>query len=285
MILALSGCFRRAPPPPAPRLVAAPHYFLGAPYQADGHWYYPEEDYGFDHTGIAALQGAHPGLTADGEIYDPAIATGAMQTIQLPAIAQVTNLENGRQILVRVNDRGPQTPARLIALSPRAALLLAMTGPARVRVKVDVRMSHDLVDQLGGPALAIATAPSAKVSAQTLPPPGSNAAAGPVRSLATAASRPTGPRVPDRLPEIIHQVGADPGPIFIDAASFGRFDYANVLASSLSGLGAVVLQSREGRQTVFSVRAGPFGSIAQADKALAQALRAGALDAHLTVDP
>ncbi len=282
-LLALSGCFRHAPPPP-PKLVANPHYVLGAPYQAGGRWYYPAENYGFDVTGIAALQDSNPGLTADGELYDPAVPTAAMQTIQLPAIAHVTNLENGRQILLRVNDRGPGNPARLIAVSPRAALLLAMNGPARVRVQVDGQLSHRLIDQMGGgPKLSIATAPASSVSAEALPPPGAHGGGGPAQPLGAVRAPAEGPRVPDRLPETVRQVYANPGQIFIDAGSFGRFDYANDLAARLGGLGADVLRLRDGRQTEYAVRAGPFRTIAEADDALARALRAGAVDARIDV--
>ncbi len=286
-LLLLSGCFRKPPPAPPP-LVAAPHYFLGTPYEMGGRWYYPAESYGYDRTGIAAISVPHPdrALTADGELPDPSLATGAMRTIQLPAIVRVTNLDNGRQIELRVNDRGPEDPARLIGLSPRAALLLGMTGPARVRVQVDETLSHRLVDQLGGgPKLSIAIAPAATVSAEALPPPGSHAAAGPAQTIGVHQSVAQGPRVPDRLPEQIFSVGADPGQIFIDAGSFGRVDYANSLAARLAGLGATVLRSRDGRQMIYAVRAGPFRTIRDADAALTTALRDGAVDAQMTIDP
>ena len=129
-ILAFAGCTH--PPPPAPPPQAHPHYVLGKPYQAAGHWYYPAETYALDQTGIAALQSSDGNaLTTDGELADPSALTAAMPAIQLPAIVNVTNLENGRQIAVRVNQRGPGDPARLIALSPRAAQLLLMNGPTR----------------------------------------------------------------------------------------------------------------------------------------------------------
>jgi rare lipoprotein A len=263
--------------------VAHPHYFLGAPYLADGHWYYPSEAYALDATGIATVAQSSGGLTADGELADPSALTAAMPTIQLPAIVDVTNLENGRQIQVRVNDRGPGDPARLIALSPRAAQLLLVTGPTRVRVQVDTRSSHALTEQIGGgPKLAIATAAPTAVMAQPLGPPGSDA--GPAVKLGPVSGASATAAVPDRLPEVIRMVGADPGALYLRAGSFGRFNYANVLAARLSGLGGTVLRSREGRQEVYEVRAGPFASIPQADAALRQAMSAGIVDAHITVE-
>ena len=123
----VQGCIRQ-PPPAAPKPVASPHYMLGAPYQRNGYWFYPSEAYALQATGIAAIDTREDGLTADGELRDPTAMTGAMQTIQLPAIVQVTNLDNGRQVVLRINDRGPASPSRIIAVSPRAALLPADAG-------------------------------------------------------------------------------------------------------------------------------------------------------------
>ncbi len=281
--LGLSGCLHRRPPP-APAFTAAPHYALGGAYQAGGHWYYPAEDYALDTTGIASVWNSGAGLTADGELRDPGALTAQMQTLQMPAVVEVTNLENGRQVLVRVNDRGPASPARVIAVSPRAAVLLGMAlgGATRVRVRLDQVMSRAVVEQAGGgPKLAIATAPAATVTEETLA--ASGAAAGPSRVIGGAHLEQAGAHVADRLPERVTQVYAQPGTLMIQAGRFGRFSYANVVAAKLAGLGADVVRSRVDRQTVYGVQAGPFGSIAQADAALDQALRAGVVDAHIVV--
>jgi rare lipoprotein A len=283
-ILAFAGCVpERKPLPPA--LVSHPHYELGNPYEADGHWYYPAENFAFDDTGLASVLPDGARLTADGEIFDGTALTAAMQTVQLPAVASVTNLENGRQIEVRVNDRGPADPGRLVALSPRAAqFLLVANGVARVRVQMDTAMSHRLVDQIGGPRLDIKTAPNSAVTVQALPPPGSTATRGPVTTIGGAAPEVAGPVVPGRMPEVIHATAPQPGQLWLRAGRFARFDYANRLAARLAGLGGDVLPSREGRQQVFAVRAGPFETVAQADAALRRALGAGVVDARITVE-
>ena len=77
---------------------------------------------------------------------------------------------------------------------------------------------------------------------------------------------------------------ADPGSLYLQCGVFGRFTYANQMAAKLSGLGADVVRSRDGRQTSYAVRAGPFATVAQADAALDQALRAGVIDARITVE-
>jgi len=284
-ILAFAGCVPARKPPPPP-LVAHPHYELGNPYEAGGHWYYPAENYQLDDTGLASVLPAGLGLTADGELIDPGAMAGAMQTIQLPAVAIVTNLENGRQIEIRVNDRGPADPGRLIAVSPRVAqdLLFPADGVARVRVQLDTALSHRVVDQIGGPKLDIKTAPTTLVRAESLPPPGSAAKPGAATVIGAAAPEITGPLVPERMPEVLHAVAPEPGQLWLRAGSFARFQYANILAAKLAGLGGDVLRSREGRQQVFAVRAGPFATVAEADAALRRALGAGVVDARITVE-
>ena len=92
---------------PAPH----PHYVLGAPYQAAGVWHYPRVSE--DADGPASPRSIRPAiraLTADGEAFDQAALAASHRTLQLPAIARLTNLENGRQIDVRINDRGPANP-------------------------------------------------------------------------------------------------------------------------------------------------------------------------------
>src|SRR5262245_27499003 len=84
-------------------------YKIGDPYQIGGVWYYPKVDYTYDQTGIASWYG--PGFdgkaTANGEIYDQNALTAAHNTLPLPTVVRVTNLENGRAIELRINDRGP----------------------------------------------------------------------------------------------------------------------------------------------------------------------------------
>jgi rare lipoprotein A len=280
-LVGLFGCEHRRPAP-APVFVAQPHYVVGAAYQAGGHWYYPAEDQALDETGIAAVDDSGPGLTADGEVRDAGALTAAMQTIQLPVVVEVTNLENGLQVLVRVNDRGPASPGRVIAVSPRAALLLGMAGPARVRVRLEQAMSRALADQLGGGKLGIATAPAGVVTEEALPPPGGGPA-GPARVMGGQQAQAAGMAVPERLPERVSRVYANPGQLMLLAGSFGRSHYASVVAARLSGLGADVVRSREGREMRYTVRVGPFATIGQADAALAQALGAGVVDAHIIV--
>ena len=82
---------------------------IGRPYQVSGVWYYPRMQPDYDETGIASWYGHpfHGRKTANGETYDMNALTAAHKTLPLPTDVRVTNLENGRSIVLRVNDRGP----------------------------------------------------------------------------------------------------------------------------------------------------------------------------------
>jgi rare lipoprotein A len=114
--------------------------YRAEPYQVKGVWYTPKVDYGYDETGTASWYG--PGFdqqaTADGEIYDMNGLSAAHKTLPLPSVVAVTNLQNGRELRLRVNDRGPFIDGRLIDVSRRAAQLLGFegSGTAPVRVKI-----------------------------------------------------------------------------------------------------------------------------------------------------
>ena len=105
---------------------ASPVYKIGEPYSVNGNWYYPKRDLTYDETGIASWYGEEFAgrLTANGEIFEPGIVSAAHQTLPMPSIVRVTNLENGRSLVVRVNDRGPFVRGRIIDLSREAARLL-----------------------------------------------------------------------------------------------------------------------------------------------------------------
>jgi rare lipoprotein A len=289
--LALAACTPPAAPPPA-----AVHYVVEPAWQAaGGAWFYPREQFDYDATGIATvLSGPHPPLTTDGEAYDPTALAGAHPTLQLPCVVRVTNLANGRQVLVRVNDRGPDSPARLIALTPRAALLLALPpeGAAPVRVETDGTLSRALADSLRDATAGnhASAAPRGAVARTDLPPPPGVRIASRGRLVpgaAAAAADPAAaaaPEVPLRLPEAVRLVPYYPGQIYLRASVFGQATYADRQLALLAGQPREVLRTRAGRSETFQVRAGPFASVAAADAALDQALRQGVTDAHLVVE-
>ena len=115
------------------------HYKVGKPYKVAGQWYAPRKDPYYDRRGVASWYGAafHGRRTANGEVYDMNALTAGHPTLPLPSYAHVTNMTNGRTILVRINDRGPYVKNRLIDLSRRSARELGYqnNGLAHVRVR------------------------------------------------------------------------------------------------------------------------------------------------------
>ncbi|HET7884328.1 MAG TPA: RlpA-like double-psi beta-barrel domain-containing protein [Acetobacteraceae bacterium] len=276
--LLVASCHR---PPPA-----APHYVLGSPYQAGGVWYYPSESYDGAETGLAIVYPSdHPDLTTDGEIFDQSALTAAHQTLQLPAIVRLTNLENGLQLVVRVNDRGPATPHRMVEVTNRVAVLLRFPSgtPVRARVEVLPAESHAAVDQLpGAPKLAIAAAPRGVVQQVDLSSP---AAATPVQAPTTEAPREALPASVTiaGLPETVTQSAAYPGRLYIQLGTFQTYEYAAIQRSRVGGLGAAIDSTRNGRTQTHRVYIGPLDSVQQADNVLDQVLRSGVTDARIVV--
>jgi rare lipoprotein A len=114
-------------------------YRVGKPYVVAGRVYVPEEDPGYREEGLASWYGDdfHGRLTANGEVFDMASLTAAHPTLPMPCYARVTNLGNGKSLIVRVNDRGPYHGNRLIDVSNRAAELLEFKGNGVARVRVE----------------------------------------------------------------------------------------------------------------------------------------------------
>lgn len=124
---------------------------VGKPYTVAGETYVPQERYAHEETGIASWYG--PGFdgkkTANGETFDQNELTAAHPTLQMPSLIRVTNLENGKSVVVRVNDRGPFHGNRAIDLSKRAAELLEFRNRGTAKVKIQL---------LGDESMAIAQA-------------------------------------------------------------------------------------------------------------------------------
>jgi rare lipoprotein A len=134
-------------------------YKVGQPYKIDGVTYTPKENFTLTETGMASWYGPgfHGKSTANGERYDQTDRTAAHRTLQMPAIVRVTNLENGRSTVVRVNDRGPFARSRVIDLSRTAAEEIDMVGKGTARVRIDQLQAEslavkDVALSGGGPA-------------------------------------------------------------------------------------------------------------------------------------
>jgi len=115
-------------------------YKVGKPYKIRGQWYYPKEDYDYKEVGMASWYGEdfHAKYTANGEVYNMNTLTAAHRTLPLPSIVKVTNLENGRSLVLRVNDRGPFAKNRIIDISKRGAQLLGFQNKGITKVRVEI---------------------------------------------------------------------------------------------------------------------------------------------------
>jgi rare lipoprotein A len=284
--LLLLACTPRAPQQEA----AQPHYVIGRPYRIGAVWRYPREQFDAEETGLATVETRRDGVTADGEAVDAGAMAAAHPTLQLPAIARVTNLANGWQVVVRINDRGPPDPGRAIALTPRAMALLHPADPHAVPVRIEVLQADSLrlATELGGaeaPRLALAVVPVGEVTSQALPPP-PGASAAPLRVAAATppprAALPDPPPVPLRLPVTATRVAAYPASLYVEIASFAHPDDAALLQRRLATLGArVALDPTASRERAYDVRVGPLAGAVAADATLARVIAQGFGDARI----
>ncbi len=283
------------PPPPPPTVTVPPSagvYKIGQPYQVDNIWYYPREQPDYDETGIASWYGPtfYGRHTANGEMYDGNALTAAHKTLPMPINVRVTNLENGKSLVVRVNDRGPYARGRIIDLSKRAAELLDVveTGTARVRVTYVGQADINGAPPQGTPpaiANALPAAPAGKVdmAALGIVPGATVAAPGKTHQMPTAPI--PAEMFADNLPTgKVTRVPVPPETrLYVQLGAFSRLANAKALLAKVGGDLRISALQRSG-QTLYRVRSAPLASVADADAALARVTGAGANDAHIVVD-
>jgi rare lipoprotein A len=267
---------------------ANPHYVLGEPYQSGGIWWYPRETYSLDETGLAAVYSdVHPLQTTDGEVFGQGALAAGHATMQLPAIARLTNLQTGRSLLVRINDRGAPTPKRLVQVTRRVADLLGMpaAGVAEVRLTILLGPSQAAAQRVpGAPTLAIAAAPRGAVATTSLaPPPGARQETGHVVASAAVAD-PAASDVPDHVPETVTRGPPQPGRLWVRLDTFQSYQYAAIERAKLVRLAPRIESVFEDRIESFRVMIGPLSGVAAADAAVDAAIRAGVIDARIVVE-
>lgn len=275
-------------------------YKVGDPYQIGGVWYYPKADYGYDQTGIASWYG--PGFdgrrTANGETYDQWALTAAHPTLPMPSMVQVTNLENGRSIQLRINDRGPFANSRIIDISRRGAQLLGFegNGTAKVRVQILEEESRQLASLAQGTAVsasAPAPAPTVGVEAEPLPSSGGSTAPqsaqaqGAAPAAAPSSTEPRRTVVATKPPEpsgVVEQRPVASTSMFVQAGAFTEAGNASVLAQRLDAFGTTQVSEAwvDGR-LFYRVRL-PVSTVAEADSTLATLIDNGYTDARIVVD-
>lgn len=268
-------------------------YKVGAPYQIGDTWYYPAEQPDYDETGIASWYGPtfYGRATANGERFDANALTAAHRTLPMPVNVRVTNLDNGKSLIVRVNDRGPFAKGRIIDLSEHAATLLGYKSQGTARVRVTFVSRADLMN--GSPssvspeiAAAVQAAPTNRVASSDLEPivgtqvapPVANTdlPAAPIRTAdAAVATQPTGIVTTVPVPAATH--------LYVQAGAFSSYANAVRLQARL-GAGLQISSTSQNGQRLYRLRMGPFDEVGEADRALARLSSLGSNDARIVVD-
>ena len=267
-------------------------YKIGKPYQIAGVWYYPKVNFDYAETGIASWYG--PGFngkkTANGEIYNDEKLTAAHRTLPMPSIVQVTNLENGRSLKVRINDRGPFKKGRIIDLSRKAARLLGFErkGTAKVRVEVLGAESRKAAVMMQSDEAGIAppAVPLEPVTQQALPAPGASSSdAMAAVSPAPASSTQIATRTVQAEDATVTRRPIRPSSIFVQVGAFAQLHNAIRMKARVQPLGETQIVELEtgGAATLFRVHIGPMASVAQADALINRLVANGLVDIQLVV--
>jgi rare lipoprotein A len=240
---------------------------VGPPYQANGQWYVPTPEPGYEQSGTASWYGPtfNGQRTASGEVFDQTAITAAHPTLPIPSLVQVTNLENGREVIVRVNDRGPFVGNRLIDVSQGAAQVLGIdrAGTARVHIRYL------------GPAPRHVDANGADVPAPTPALSGGPAAPaqqeGPASLLPPQNAQAAQPAPVEQTPLPAYQASA-PAPVgggyFVQVGAFSELENAHRVRAEVLSAGPVVVDTRAtANGELFRVRVGPWTSRAEAEAA------------------
>ncbi len=238
---------------------------VGRPYQVNGRWYTPSEQPDYDEVGTASWYGnvfqGKP--TATGEVFDMYQISAAHKTLPLPSMVEVTNLDNGRKLMVRVNDRGPFVDGRIIDLSRGAADQLGVLRPGLARVRV----------RYVGPA----PAERQTILASTNPPPPSPvtiprdyARAGP------AAAAPAEPK-PREYARVAPQSPPPPIPAQTAAPQLAAYSVENDPVAAFQAPAPIAPAS-------WAVQAGTYPELNGAEQAARRLTTAGAPQIRLTRD-
>lgn len=253
---------------------APPGVKIGNPYQIAGKWYTPKADPSYNQVGIASWYGAdfHSKQTANGEVYDMNKLTAAHTTLPMPSYVRVTNIENKRSLILRVNDRGPFVGNRLIDVSRRGAQLLGFEKRGTTRVRVEA---------VSGPDAPV------QVARSSLPPPleKQEVAVVAVETLDVLEplQAPVDPTLLASLsPAPIQNQGDD---IYVQVGAYSQIGSASRVMSAVSHIGDIGMESiiLNGRK-LYRVRVGPLHTNTSANAALQQVIKLGHNTAKVVFD-
>ncbi|MEC8666006.1 MAG: septal ring lytic transglycosylase RlpA family protein [Pseudomonadota bacterium] len=297
---------------------------VGNPYKIAGKYYTPKESYTLVETGIASWYGPnfHGKMTANGEIFDQNELTAAHRTLQMPSLVRVTNLDNGRSLIVRVNDRGPYKRGRVIDLSKRAAELLGFKNAGTAKVRIEVLKEESLAvaeaakagKSTRGYEVALNNGQQLPTGTRTASMDTTDTPRGTAYQQAsmqassyqspsvgsvereTLVTQPSNTELQRAIPghtkggafypdPIVTEMPVTRTNIYVQAGSFSVEANANNLARKLSGYATTnVYAAQVNGQQFYRVRLGPVTNVEEADEILERLVNGGNQSAIIVVE-
>ena len=281
--IALANC---ASSPSTPNYRGGGYYKVGTPYTINGVRYVPREDTRYDRTGYASWYGEkfHGRRTANGETYNMNDLTAAHPTLPLPTHVRVTNLANGKSLVLRVNDRGPFAKGRIIDVSKQAAKKLGFYNQGTAKVRVQYIGRAPLESYVAAPAKTTTAERKAADAAPTVKVVSSRLEGGAVKTATQAtgsiveAAKVAGVKAAAPYKKPAHD-------IFVHVASYLNQGEAGVAKAALKSLGpSDVISKLVDGQTYYLLKLGPLRTQSDANAKIRALRTLGYTDARVDLD-
>ncbi len=255
-----------------------PIYKVGNKYSVNNKYYFPKKDLYYNKTGIASWYGPkfHGKLTANGEIYNQYALTAAHKTLPIPSAVRVTNLQNNKSVILRINDRGPFVNDRIIDLSSKAADILDLKKKGTGLVRVTILKEKSLMlEKLAKDGLfpEIYNLPKSEVPKVNVPK---------MTSVKIEGSKKS--NIVKRKINYDFKNAKKEFSIYIKLASFNSMASAKLMKEKLSYIEKIkIYKVHADSQVLYQVKAGPFLSVEKVDKLHLLLLKKGMQGAKIII--
>ena len=261
-------------------ITAKPIYKIGNKYNVKGKFYFPKKNLSYNKTGIASWYGPkfHGKLTANGEIYNQYALTAAHKTLPLPSAVKVTNLQNNKSIVLRINDRGPFVNDRIIDLSSKAADILDLkrNGTGLVRVMI-LKEKSILLEKLAkkGSFPEIIDLPKAEGPKVNIPK---------ITNVKIDGTNKKYKTIKKTIKYDLNNLKKE-YKIYIKLASFSSAQNAKIMKEKVLYLEKVKIYKKlKMNKTIYQVKAGPFTSVKKVDELLSLLSQKGMQGAKIIIE-
>ena len=262
---------------------AGGRYQVGNSYQVAGRWFTPHEQPGYDKKGQASWYGEafHKRKTSNGEWFDMNTMTAAHATLPLPSYAKVTNLENGKSVIVRINDRGPFVDTRILDVSKMAADRLGYRQKGIAKVRLQLIGPAPLNDNGARHVMAMNDALENGASFTQLADLSQSNAS----NVQVATARPNKRKQIENVQQVEYvapQTEQSNAGYVVRVAVFHSLDHAQTAYQELSGFGpAEIIKAVGANGPLYRVQMGPFDNEQDSQSALQTAIASGYEDARV----